>query len=69
MNESTFNCFSFRKSKEKCKKSRRCNLCAEHFRPRSHYERYCTSCKEKNDLFRFGNWLPEFDDELMMRFS
>ncbi len=42
--------------------SRKCNLCEAAFRPRTPFERYCSACKETNELLRFVNWLPEADD-------
>lgn len=47
--------------------SRKCNLCEGTFRPRTPFERYCSLCKETNELLRFVNWLPEADDSVQSR--
>jgi Zn finger protein HypA/HybF involved in hydrogenase expression len=47
---------------------RNCNLCSEHFRPRSRFDRYCSQCKEQSETFKYGNWLPEMGDDLAIRF-
>ncbi|MGZ3652740.1 MAG: hypothetical protein ACXVB9_14115 [Bdellovibrionota bacterium] len=39
--------------------SRKCNLCNEAFRARTPFARFCSTCRETNELLRFGNWLPE----------
>jgi hypothetical protein len=46
---------------------RKCNLCEGTFRPRTPFERYCSVCKETNELLRFVHWLPEADDAVQAR--
>jgi hypothetical protein len=46
---------------------RRCNLCDNVFTPKSPFERYCSECKETNELLRFVHWLPEADDSVHAR--
>lgn len=52
--------------KQKC---RRCNLCGEEFYLHTLFDRFCIHCKEKNELLRFSNWLPEVDETLVTRFT
>lgn len=40
---------------------RNCNICDQHFEPRSHFDRYCSHCKGRSDLLRFSDWLPDLD--------
>lgn len=49
------------------KKSRRCNLCSEHFRPRSPHERYCRSCRERDELLRYSDWMGELIEEVPIK--
>lgn len=41
---------------------RRCNVCDECFRPRTHFDRYCSSCKKDSELLKFSEWLPGLDE-------
>lgn len=61
--------FQMKQVNEKCKKSRRCNICAEHFRPKMRFDRYCRHCKEESDHLKFRNWLPERDDQSARQLS
>lgn len=36
----------------------RCNLCNKEFRANSAFYRFCRTCKQEDELFRFYNWLP-----------
>ena len=60
-------CFSM-KSYGKEKKSRRCNLCSEHFRPRSCFERFCRSCRERDEQLRYSGWMGELSDQIAIKF-
>ncbi len=48
------------------KHKRRCNLCAKVFRDTSGFRRFCNSCREESEVFRFGDWLDsaEIESEL-----
>jgi hypothetical protein len=48
---------------------RRCNLCADEFRPRTAFDRYCLNCKEESELLKFSEWLPELDAALTEQMS
>lgn len=48
---------------------RRCNLCADEFHPRTVFDRYCTTCKQKSELLKFSEWLPELDAAITERLS
>ena len=37
----------------------RCNICSRIFRAGSRFHRFCRSCKQEDDIFRFSEWLPE----------
>ncbi|HAR41795.1 MAG TPA: hypothetical protein DCS07_04075 [Bdellovibrionales bacterium] len=50
-------------------KTRRCNLCAEEFPVRSVFDRYCQKCREQNELFKFSDWLPELNEQLVGRLT
>ncbi|MGZ3688848.1 MAG: hypothetical protein ACXWPM_08475 [Bdellovibrionota bacterium] len=34
-----------------------CNICHRVFRATSRYHRFCRTCKEQNETFRFGEWI------------
>lgn len=34
----------------------RCNICHKPFRADSRFERFCRSCKQGDDLYRFAGW-------------
>jgi len=38
---------------------KKCNLCKQKFRSKNKYILFCTHCREKNETFRFGDWMPE----------
>jgi hypothetical protein len=59
---------AFRRSK-RAAKWRKCNLCADEFHPRTVFDRYCHTCKEENELFKFSEWLPELDSAITERVS
>jgi len=46
------------------KKCRSCNLCMETFRPKTVFDRYCAKCKEKKEILKFSDWLPDLAIEL-----
>ena len=60
--------FTLKKNNKNLKSFRCCNICGEPFKPRSRFERYCYDCKGKDELFKFGNWLPELSDQLATMF-
>jgi hypothetical protein len=60
---------SFLKRQKEAAKWRKCNLCAHEFQPRTLFERYCHVCREENELFKFGEWLPELDPVITERIS
>ena len=35
-----------------------CNLCDRSFRRASQFDRFCKSCKQHDELYRFAGWLP-----------
>lgn len=35
----------------------RCNLCNRIFRSNSRYLRFCKSCRNEDEVFRFADWL------------
>lgn len=51
------------------KRSRRCNLCADEFHPRTVFDRYCHTCKKESELLKFSEWLPELDTAITERVS
>ena len=59
------------RSKYRSMKSRwrRCNLCTYEFHPRTVFDRYCPTCKEKSELLRFSDCLPELDAAIVERIS
>jgi hypothetical protein len=50
-------------------KERRCNICNQKFHPRTVFDRYCSTCKEESDIYRFGEWLPELDEAITEKIS
>ena len=64
LKKEAFNHFEFKKVSKNHSCFRCCNLCGELFSPASRFERYCHECKKENELFKYGNWLPELDDHL-----
>jgi len=50
-------------------KQRHCNICNQKFHPHSIFDRYCTTCKEASEIYRFGEWLPELDETLTQKLS
>ena len=40
---------------------RSCNLCSGRFSPKSAFERYCSTCREKNELLKFSECLPDLE--------
>ncbi len=46
------------------KHSRSCNLCMQAFAPNTVFERFCSRCRDDNELLRFSEWLPELDEEI-----
>lgn len=45
--------------RSKKNRRRRCNLCAKLFRDATGFQRFCHSCKEESEVFRFGGWMRE----------
>jgi hypothetical protein len=41
---------------------RKCNLCAGEFHLRTIFDRFCPLCKERNELLKFGECFPEWED-------
>lgn len=55
---------AFKKAHGKQGKVRCCNLCNTQFITRTVFDRYCQTCKEQNELFKFSEWLPDLQDEI-----
>ncbi len=45
--------------RSKKNRRRRCNLCAKLFRDATGFQRFCHSCKEESEVFRFVGWIGE----------
>jgi len=43
---------------------RRCNLCSNKFRQHTVFDRFCESCRQNNERFKFSEWLPNLDADL-----
>lgn len=50
-------------------KIRPCNICGTIYRPHTAFDRYCSHCKQNEELLRFSDWLPEIDAALTARVS
>jgi hypothetical protein len=48
---------------------RRCNLCTASFRCHGPFERFCRKCRERDELLRFSEWLPEQGTDLPQSLS
>jgi hypothetical protein len=48
---------------------RRCNLCSYAFSTRTVFDRYCPSCKNRSELLKFSDWLPELDPSFESKVS
>jgi len=48
---------------------RRCNICNQKFHSRTVFDRYCATCKQESEIYRFGEWLPELDEALTEQLS
>lgn len=35
-----------------------CNLCHREFIARTRFHRFCVRCKQRDELFRFAEWMP-----------
>lgn len=35
----------------------RCNICDGRYRASSPHQRFCKTCREESELFRFADWL------------
>lgn len=42
-----------------------CELCDKTFAARGPYERICRTCKHDSELYRFSDWLPDLEPELI----
>ena len=67
LKKESFDHFEYKKVDKNHSCYRSCNLCGELFSPHTRFERYCQDCK-KEDAFKFGSWLPEFNDDLAAKF-
>ena len=68
LKKDSFEHFELKKNKVKLRSFRCCNICGEPFNPNSRFERYCRECKDHHELFKYGSWLPDMDDQLVSRF-
>ena len=68
LKKESFDHFEFKKVSKNHSCFRCCNLCGELFSPHSRFERYCNDCKKEDELFKYGNWLPELNDQLATKF-
>jgi hypothetical protein len=50
-------------------KQRVCNICAELFKPRTVFDRYCPNCKTGSEMLKFSEWLPEMSPSVQEKLS
>jgi hypothetical protein len=48
---------------------RLCNICAEAFKPRTVFDRYCPNCKNGSEMLKFYEWLPEMSPAIQEKLS
>ncbi len=51
------------------KHARPCNLCERKFEPRNAFVRFCSACRERDELLRFNEWLPQIEEEIVEKMS
>jgi hypothetical protein len=51
------------------KQNRLCNLCTQEFLTHTLFDRYCEECREKSELLKFSDWLPELDEAIADQIS
>ncbi|MGE4232644.1 MAG: hypothetical protein AB7F43_04870 [Bacteriovoracia bacterium] len=44
-----------------------CNICNDSFKPRTVFDRFCSTCKEESELLKFSCCFPELDETILER--
>lgn len=43
---------------------RACSLCGNKFKANGRYILYCDTCRKSDDVLKFSDWLPEYDENV-----